>query len=99
MDWEKGAAWALGAPGGRRKWVAREIVARSVTGVSRILPVALAWLEPLRAYPRWLVLLCVAVVLGGLLAVAARPLKWALYAGLAGLLAVLMAGFAWWLEG
>jgi hypothetical protein len=30
-------------------------------------------------------------------AVAARPLKWALYAGLIGLLALFMAGFAWWL--
>ncbi len=59
---------------------------------------ASTWLEPLRAYPRWLVLLCVAVVAGGLLAAVAKPLKWGLYAGLAGLLAVFMAGFAWWLE-
>jgi uncharacterized membrane protein YjjP (DUF1212 family) len=59
---------------------------------------ALAWLEPLRAYPRWLVLLCVAIVVGGVLALVAKPLKWGLYAGLAGLLAVFMSGFAWWLE-
>lgn len=59
---------------------------------------ATSWLEPLRAYPRWLVLLCVAVVAGGLLALAARPLKWGLYAALVGMLAVFMAGFAWWLE-
>ena len=59
---------------------------------------ATAWLEPLRVYPRGLVLLCVAVVAGGALALVAKPLKWGLYAGLAGLLAVFMAGFAWWLE-
>jgi hypothetical protein len=59
---------------------------------------ATTWLEPLRVYPRWLVLLSVAIVGGGLLALLARPLKWALYAGLAGVLAVFMAGFAWWLE-
>lgn len=56
------------------------------------------WLEPLREYPRWLVLLCVATVAGGLLALIAKPLKWGLYAGLAGLLAAFMTGFAWWLE-
>lgn len=55
-------------------------------------------LEPLRAYPRWLVLGCVAIVAGGLLALIARPLKWALYAGLALVLGVFMSGFAWWLE-
>ncbi len=54
------------------------------------------WLEPLRAYPRWLVLLCVAVVAGGLLALVARPLKWGLYAALACVLAVFMGGFALW---
>ncbi len=59
---------------------------------------AITWLEPLRVYPRWLVLLCVAVVAGGLLALLSKPLKWALYAGLLGVLAVFMAGFAWWLE-
>jgi hypothetical protein len=59
--------------------------------------IAVSWFEPLREYPRWLVLLCVAIVAGGLVAVAARPLKWALYAGLIGLLALFMAGFAWWL--
>ncbi len=55
-------------------------------------------LEPLRAYPRWLVLGCVAIVAGGLLALIAKPLKWALYAGLALLLGCFMVGFAWWLE-
>lgn len=60
--------------------------------------VATTWLEPLRVYPRWLVLLCVAVVAGGLLALIAKPLKWGLYAGLAALLGVFLAGFAWWLE-
>lgn len=59
---------------------------------------ASSWLEPLRVYPRWLVLLCVAVVIGALLALIAKPLKWGLYAGLACVLAVFMAGFAWWLE-
>ena len=59
---------------------------------------ALGWLEPLRAYPRWLVLVCVAIVAGGVLALVAKPLKWGLYAALAGLLAVFLAGFAVWLE-
>ena len=58
----------------------------------------LPWLEPLRVYPRWLVLLCVAIVAGGLLALIAKPLKWGLYAGLALLLGVFLAGFAWWLD-
>lgn len=69
-----------------------------VGAMSDALIFASTWLEPLRAYPRWLVLLCVAVVAGGVLALAAKPLKWGLYAGLVGLLAVFMAGFAWWLE-
>jgi hypothetical protein len=56
------------------------------------------WLEPLRAYPRWLVLLCVAIIGGALLALLAKPLKWGLYAGLVALLAVFLAAFAWWLE-
>jgi uncharacterized membrane protein YjjP (DUF1212 family) len=59
---------------------------------------ATSWLEPLRVYPRWLVLLCVAVVAGGLLALIAKPLKWGLYAGLATLLGGFLAAFAWWLE-
>ena len=66
--------------------------------MSVLLPVIVAWLDPLRAYPRWLVLLCVAIVLGGVFALLAKPLKWALYAMLAGVLAVLMLGFAWWLD-
>ncbi len=57
-----------------------------------------AWLEPLRHYPRWLVLACVAIVAGGVLTLLAKPLKWGLYAGLALILGVFMAGFAWWLE-
>ena len=43
-------------------------------GETESLVLASAWLEPLRAYPRWLVLLCVAVVAGGLLALVAKPL-------------------------
>jgi hypothetical protein len=60
--------------------------------------IATNWLEPLRAYPRWLVLSCVGIVAGGLFVLAAKPLKWALYAGLAGVLVLFLAGFAWWLE-
>ena len=59
---------------------------------------AIPWLEPLRVYPRWLVLLCLAIVLGGLLTLIARPLKWGLYAGLVGLLVLLLLCFVWWLE-
>jgi len=59
---------------------------------------ALAWLEPLRVYPRWLVLACAAIVAGGVLALLAKPLKWGLYTLLAGFLAMAMTGFAWWLE-
>jgi hypothetical protein len=56
------------------------------------------WLEPLRVYPRWLVLLCVAVVTAGLLALLARPLKWGLYLGLVSVGALGLMGFAAWLE-
>ena len=61
-------------------------------------PLIASLFEPLRAYPRWLVLLCVAIVLGGLLALISKPLKWALYAGLGALLVVLVGLVAWWLE-
>ncbi len=59
--------------------------------------IATGLLEPLRVYPRWLVLLCVAVVAGFVLVLVAKPLKWALYAGLVGLLAIFLAAFSWWL--
>ena len=59
--------------------------------------IATHWLEPLRVYPRWLVLLCAAIVAGGLLVLVARPLKWTLYLGLTGVFVVFMAAFAWWL--
>lgn len=62
-----------------------------------IASIAIGLLESLRAYPRWLVLLCVAVVLGGFLALMAKPLKWALYLGLIGVFTIFMALFAWWL--
>lgn len=61
--------------------------------------IAIGFLEPLREYPRWLVLLCVAVAAGGVAVVVARSLKLALYAGLAALLLLFLGGFAWWLEG
>ena len=77
--------------------VARKIVANTVAGVSEVVLIATGLLEPLRAYPRWLVLLCVAIVLGGVLALAAKPLKWVLYLVLVGVFAVFMAAFAWWL--
>ncbi len=57
--------------------------------------IATGLLEPLRVYPRWLVLLCVAVVAGFVLVLVAKPLKWALYAGLVGLLAIFLAAFSW----
>lgn len=62
------------------------------------LVIAAAWPDSLRAYPRWLVLLCAATVLGGALVCVARPLKWTLYAGLGGVFGFLLAALAWWLE-
>ena len=57
--------------------------------------IASEWLEALRAYPRWLVLLCAGVAGGCVLALVAKPLKWMLYAGLAGLLGIFLLGVAW----
>jgi len=57
------------------------------------------WLEPLRAYPRWLVLLCMAVATAGLLTLLAKPLKWSLYLILITVGAVILLGFAVWLHG
>ncbi len=38
------------------------------------------WLEPLRAYPRELVLACAALALAGVLWVVAKIIKWSIYA-------------------
>ncbi|MCU0793599.1 MAG: hypothetical protein MUE42_12295 [Opitutaceae bacterium] len=57
-----------------------------------------AFFEPLRVYPRWLVLLCAGIVAGAVLVLVARPLKWGLYLGLAGVLVLFLAALAWWLE-
>lgn len=59
---------------------------------------ASAWLEPLRVYPRWLVLLCLAVVTASLLTLLAKPLRWTLYLILIGLGAIILLGFAIWLH-
>jgi len=66
--------------------------------VSEVAYIATGLMEPLRVYPQWLVLLCATMVLGGLLVVVAKPLKWALYAGLLGVLVLFIAAFAWWLD-
>ena len=58
---------------------------------------AAEWLEPLRAYPRWLVLLGAAVATASVLILLAKALKWGLYLGLAGLGALVVFGFAVWL--
>ncbi len=42
-----------------------------------------SWLEPLRAYPRGLVLLCAVLALAGALWVIAKVAKWVLYGVLA----------------
>lgn len=60
--------------------------------------IAMGWMEPLREYPRWLVLGCAAVLAGGWLVVLAKFSKWAIYLGMAGLLVGLMGWLAWWLE-
>lgn len=56
-------------------------------------------LESLRAYPAWLVLTCVAVLVGGLLLLLAKPLKWGLYAFLTGIFLVVLGAAAAWLAG
>ncbi|AHF90901.1 hypothetical protein OpiT1DRAFT_02759 [Opitutaceae bacterium TAV1] len=53
--------------------------------------------ESLRAYPHWLVLVCVGVLVGGLLIALAKPLKWGLYALLAGLFLAALGAVAAWL--
>jgi hypothetical protein len=60
--------------------------------------IATSLLEPLRFYPRWLVLTCLAVVGLGVCFVAAKTLKWMVYVSLFGLLIVFLLGAAWWLE-
>ena len=60
---------------------------------------ALEWLEPLRADPSWLVLLCLAVATAGLFTLFAKPLRWGLYLVLTGLGALILLGFAVWLHG
>jgi hypothetical protein len=66
--------------------------------VADIALVADGWLETLRAYPRWMVLGGAALVLGAVVLVVAKSLKWSLYLGLLGVFGVLMAGLAWWLS-
>ena len=56
------------------------------------------WLEPLRAYPSWLVLLCLAVTTASLLTLLAKPLRWSLYLVIIGLGALILLGFAAWLH-
>lgn len=58
---------------------------------------AAGFFEPLREYPRWLVLLCAGIVAGALLVLVAKPLKWGLYLGLAGVLGLFLTALAWWL--
>lgn len=60
--------------------------------------IATSLLEPLRAYPRWLVLGCLGLVGVVVLVIAAKALKWMLYASLFGLLVLFLCGVAWWLE-
>lgn len=60
--------------------------------------IATSLLESLRAYPRWLVLGCLALVGLVVLVIAAKALKWMLYASLFGLLVLFLFGVAWWLE-
>lgn len=59
--------------------------------------IAGGFFEPLRVYPRWLVLCCAGIVAGALLVLVAKPLKWGLYLGLAGVLVLFLAALAWWL--
>ncbi|RRJ94245.1 hypothetical protein Ga0100231_007600 [Opitutaceae bacterium TAV4] len=56
-------------------------------------------LESLRAYPAWLVLACVGVLAGGGLFLLAKPLKWGLYALLAGVFIAILGAAATWLAG
>lgn len=53
--------------------------------------------ESLKAYPWWLVVACVGVMLAALLAMIAKPLQWALYLCLGLVFLVIMGGFLAWL--
>jgi hypothetical protein len=57
------------------------------------------WLQPLREYPRWFVMLCFVLTAGAVTWIIAKILKWSVYAtALVGFAAVTGA-FALWLWG
>ena len=57
------------------------------------------WLQPLRDYPRWFVLLCFALAAAAAAYGIAKLLKWGAYAFCAVAFAVATAAFALWLWG
>ena len=56
-----------------------------------------SWLQPLRAYPRELVLACVAISLAGWLWVLAKFAKWSIYALALVVFALMTGAVALWL--
>lgn len=56
-----------------------------------------SWLEPLRGYPRELVLACAVLALAGMLWVAAKVIKWSIYALALAAFAITTVLLALWL--
>ena len=56
-----------------------------------------SWLQPLRDYPRWFVMLCFVLMTGSMLWTLAKALKWGVYATGLVVFSVLTGGFALWL--
>ena len=80
-------------------WSKRGIAWRGARGrfVCGPMPLLDSWLEPLRAYPRGLVLVCVVLVLAAACWVVAKVAKWVFYAALAVFFVLTTIAIARWL--
>ncbi|MFA6959489.1 MAG: hypothetical protein WC205_01910 [Opitutaceae bacterium] len=56
-----------------------------------------SWLQPLRSYPRWFVLICFAITAGAIIWVGAKALKWSVYTFAMVAFVVVNVAFAIWL--
>ena len=56
-----------------------------------------SWLQPLRDYPRWFVLLSFVLTAGAVVWVVAKALKWSIYAAALVAFATITGAFALWL--